>query len=135
MKRKSSFLLILFLLVFAFLDAQQKNWSFADCLSQALQNNVSLNQAVLSNDLNEINYSQSKAAFFPDMNANDAHTFSFGRSVDPVTYQYTNQNISTNNFSLNATVTLFSGMQNVNTVRENRLIWQEIGRASCRERV
>ncbi|HXC05140.1 MAG TPA: TolC family protein, partial [Bacteroidia bacterium] len=50
-----------------------------------------------------------------------AHTISFGRSLDPVSYQYTNQSVNSNIPSLSSTVTLFSGLKNRDVIKENKL--------------
>jgi outer membrane protein len=99
----------------------QKKWTLKECVDQALQNNVSLNQSELNNEVNKINLEQSKANVLPNLNISDAHAFNYGRSLDPSTYQYTTQNISTNNLSLNSNITVFNGFQNLNSIKQNKV--------------
>ncbi len=103
--------------------AQVKVWTLKECLNQAIEKNVLLNQDKLGNEISKINFEQSKANQYPNLNLNDGHNLNFGYSLDPYTYQYTNRNFSTNNLSLNSSVTLFNGYLLVNTVKQNKLIY------------
>jgi outer membrane protein len=106
------------------LVAQTKVWTLKACIQEALQKNIALNQGKLSNDVNKVTWEQSKYNLYPNLNLTDAQNFSFGRSLDPVSYQYTNQNIATNIPALTSSVTLFSGMHNVNQIKENKLNYE-----------
>ncbi|HXU28724.1 MAG TPA: TolC family protein [Bacteroidia bacterium] len=114
--------LFISVLSFLFLKGQaQKEWTFKECVEQALKNNISLNQADLSNQQNLINVKQAKANLIPTLNLSDGQGLNFGRTVDPFTNQFVNQNINTNNIAATTSVTIFSGMQNINTVRQSKL--------------
>ncbi len=102
----------------------QQIWSLNACIDTALKKNISLNQEQLTCQINKINFAQSKAGLFPNLNMNDEHSFSSGNSLDPYTNQYTNRNISNNNLSLNSSVTLFNGYLLLNTVKQNKLIYE-----------
>ena len=104
-----------------FLYAQPKVWTLKDCIEQALKKNISLNKEKLNNEVSKINFQQSKENLLPDLNFTDAHTFSFGRSIDPVSNEFANQYISGNNMSLNSNLLLFNGLQNVNTIHQSKL--------------
>ncbi len=106
------------------LQAQTKKWSLKACIDTAFKKNISLNQEQLSSQINQINLVQSKAAVLPNLNLNDAHSLNSGYSLDPYTYQYTNKSISINNLSLNSSVTLFNGYLLINTVKQNKLIYE-----------
>lgn len=64
---------------------------------------------------------QSKANRLPNLNASDAQAFNFGRSLNPFTYQFVNQNVNTNNVALTSSVTLYNGSQIANTIKQNQL--------------
>ncbi len=120
---KFFFLSISVLCSITILHAQTKVWSLKACIDTAFNKNVTLNQGQLTSETNKINLAQSKAASLPNLNLSDAHNFSSGYSLDPYTYQYTTQNISINNLSLNSSVTLFNGYLLLNTARQNKLIY------------
>lgn len=65
-----------------------------------------------------------KYSQYPSLNGNANQGFSFGKSLNPVTYQYVNQNFLTNSFSLTGSLVLFEGGQLVNAVKENRKLYQ-----------
>jgi len=104
-------------------NAQQK-WSLEACIDTAFKKNISLKQEQLISQIDKINLVQSKAGLFPNLNLNDAHNLNYGYSIDPYTNQYSNRNNSNNNLSLNSSVTLFNGYLLLNTVRQNKLIYE-----------
>lgn len=101
----------------------QKVWTLKECVDTAFKKNVALNQGYVTSDINRYNLSQSKAALLPNLNLTDNPNFTRGYSIDPYTYQYTTQNLSINNLSLNSTVTLFNGYLLMNTIKQNRLVY------------
>lgn len=100
--------------------AQVKVLTLKECLDQAIEKNVLLNQEKLGNETNKVNLEQSKANKYPNLNLAENQNFSFGRAIDPVSNQFLNQNISSNNLSLNSSVTVFNGLQNYYTIKQNQ---------------
>ena len=94
------------------------------CIDTAYKKNISLNQGQLSSQINKIYLIQSKAGLLPNLNMSDMHSLNSGYSLDPYTYQYTNRDISINNLSLNSSVTLFNGYLLLNTIKQNKLIYE-----------
>ncbi|MGV3596633.1 MAG: TolC family protein [Bacteroidota bacterium] len=97
----------------------QTNWTLEDCINHALKNNISVqqSQAQLSTATN--NLLQSKLSLLPSVNASASNNYNFGRSIDPFTNTFAVQQIRSNNFSISGNVTLFSGLQNQNTIKQN----------------
>jgi outer membrane protein len=100
-----------------------QTWGLRQCVDYALKNNIQLKQTILSSELANINYTQSKAEFLPSINGSASNSYNFGRSIDYSTNRAVNQQIRSFNFSLNAGVTLFSGFQLLNTLRQSKLEW------------
>lgn len=114
-----------FLLLLSFTSGySQQSWGLKQCVDYAIQHNIQLRQTILSSELSKINYMQSKAAFLPTLNGSASHNYNFGRSVDQVSYTYTTQQIQSNNFSLNSGITLFSGFQLMNQLKQSKLDFQ-----------
>ena len=105
-------------------NAQVKVWTLKECIDTAWQKNISLRQNQLNNDVSKINFEQSQANQYPNLNLNDVHSLNYGYSLDPYTFHYANQNYSTNNLSLTSSVTLFNGYLLSNTVRQNKLTYE-----------
>ncbi|GAA3940111.1 TolC family protein [Hymenobacter algoricola] len=90
----------------------------------ALQNNLTIRQQQLTNLNTDAVLRQSRAALLPSASANATQNWNYGTSVDPLTFQFQDQTIRTNNFSLNSQVTLFSGFQLRNTIKRNVLDYE-----------
>jgi len=120
-KKKIFSALFIFLSVISLDVYSQSAWGLRQCVDYAIKNNIQVKQTVLSNRLAKVNYLESKAGMLPSINGSASQYHNFGRSLDPVSYNYTNQEIRTNNFSLNSQVTLFSGFQIVNTLQQSKL--------------
>jgi len=105
------------LLLPALLWAQDK-WSLNRCIEHALENNIEIKQQDLSTALSEDRLQQSKFAFLPSLNSEASHAFNWGRSVDPTTYGFVDQNIQTTSLSLSTNLTLFNGFRKINTLKQ-----------------
>lgn len=99
----------------------QKKWSLKECVDYALENNLAIKQTGISADIARVNYNQSYAAFFPTINASANQSFNYGRSVDPTTNNYSNQNVYGLQGSITADVTLFNGLRLQNTLKQYKL--------------
>ena len=115
------FLLLFFVCICA--KGQVKIWSLKACMDTALERNILLNQEQLNLQITNINLLQAKAAMLPNLYLNDTHGLNSGFSLDPYTNQYTTQNISSNNLSLNSSVNIFNGHILLYTVRQNRQLY------------
>lgn len=103
--------------------AQTKKWTLKECISEALEKNIPLGQSEIADEINKVNYIQSKNNISPNLNFTDGHSLYYGRSVNPVTGLYVKQNSSDNNPALTSTVTLYNGRKNFNLIKENKLAY------------
>lgn len=92
-------------------------------MQQAMDANITLRQQKNSNEIDRINYEQSKDNRLPNLALNDAHDFNFGKYYTPSSQQYISQNFSTNNLYLSSSVILFSGLQYNNLVQQSKLTY------------
>jgi len=122
-KNKKLFIAFYAVLLSSLGNAQQV-WTLKSCIDTAFKKNISLNQEQLGSQINKINLTQSKAGLLPNLNVNDAHSLNYGNSYDPYTYQYSNKAFTNNSLSLNSSVTLFNGFFLLNTVRQNKLLYE-----------
>ena len=123
MKKNGKKIIILLVILICSSTYAQKIWSLKECVDSAFKKNVALNQGFVNKDINKYTLAQSKAALAPNLNLTDNPNFTRGYAIDPYTYQYTNQNLSVNNLSLNSTVTVFNGFLLMNTIKQNRLVY------------
>lgn len=97
----------------------QKKWSLEDCITYAFDHNIQIKQQFLNVESNGNNLFQSKMDVLPNMNANGRTGETFGRALDQTTYQFSDQTIKSTGFSVNSSMTLFSGLQQYNIIRQN----------------
>jgi outer membrane protein len=86
-----------------------------------LQNNIQIKQASLNESLSDANIKQSKLAVLPNLNGNTNLNFNFGRSVDQLSYQFVNQQVTNSNGGLSSSVTIFQGFQKLTQIAQNKL--------------
>ncbi len=96
----------------------QKSWTLADCINQALQNNISIQQQSLQNKSAKADVLQSKMAALPSINAQVNNNWQTGFNINPKTnLPEENLTFQTNSFGVSASMPLFNGFQTSNTMR------------------
>jgi outer membrane protein len=114
------FLAVIFSLFLNNILPAQKVWKLEDCIQYAFKNNLQIKQQVLNTRYNSNILRQSKIGLAPDLNAGASQSFSWGRALDQTTYEFTeDQRIMSTNTNINSSLTLFSGLQQLNTIRQN----------------
>jgi len=98
-----------------------KSYSLEDCISIALENNIDLKSTNLLANSANVNYQQSKADFLPSLNGNFNLGVNNGRSIDPFTNAYINQELTFSNLGLSLDMTIFNGFRLLNAAKQNRL--------------
>lgn len=101
----------------AFVQAQGA-WDIERCIRHAVEHNIQVKQGLNTVETSRIDNAQAKLNYLPNLNAGLGYNASFGRSLDPTTYNYvsgkTVQNASGN---LSLSTTVFAGMQKMHTLR------------------
>lgn len=96
-------------------------WSLRRCYEYALETNLSLKQAYLSQQSSDIDLKQSQHQRMPSLNGSGSFNRSFGRSINPVTNAFQNVIFNSGNYSLNSSITLFAGGRIANSIERDRL--------------
>lgn len=108
---RTKFVSVLALLFLINVQAQKKIWSLQECVNYALDNNISIKQQELNNQLVEENITTAKGNFYPSLNASASQNFNFGSFID-INGGRVSQDSRSNNFSLSTSVTVFNGFRN-----------------------
>ncbi|WP_299159044.1 TolC family protein [uncultured Eudoraea sp.] len=116
-------ILVLFLSAFSFSAFAQEAWSLDECVSYAIEHNLSLNDFEYTELSDEETYKQSIRNLLPSVNGYTDYFQSFGRAADPNSNIFVNSDFFANNYSLTATIDLFQGFQKINTIRASKLIY------------
>ncbi len=100
----------------------QEKITLQQAVEAALKSNLQIKQAQLQESLTEQDLKQFKLALLPTLNASTNLNFNFGRSVDPFSYQFVNQQITSANGGASTGFTLFQGGQKLNQISQNKLL-------------
>ncbi|RYY20049.1 MAG: TolC family protein, partial [Sphingobacteriaceae bacterium] len=94
------------------------------CVETAISNNLGVKQSELAAQRSGVNYNQAKLNLLPNLGGNVTQGLNQGRSIDPFTNSYLNQQINYTNYQLGSSVTLFNGFLLWNTIKQNLLAFQ-----------
>ena len=109
------------LFFFPALNAQQGPWTLEDCITYAMENNISIKQTELNTQYNENLLDQSKISRLPNLNAGADYRFGFGRVLDQTSYEFKNSQQNYVGVNISSSVNLFNGFQKKNTIEQNQL--------------
>ena len=99
--------------------AQQK-YSLDKCVNYALEHNLNIKQARFNAALSDQDLRQSKYDLIPNLNGQVSQNFNKGRNINPQTNIYVDQNLNSTNFYIGSQVVLFSGLQKLNAIKQNK---------------
>ena len=107
--------------IIGFAQNQQKEiYTLDNCIEIAITNNLDLKGSTLSAETSTVNYNQSRSNILPSLNANYNIGVNNGRSIDPFTNDYINQELTFSNAGLSLNATLFNGFRMLNSIKQNR---------------
>ena len=118
---KKSFVAVLFFGLLSISAFPQKAWTLRECVDYGILNNLTVKQNEISSELSRLTYDEDKFSMLPGLNASAGRNWNYGRTIDPNTNTFTTQQVQSDNLSLNANVTIFSGFQMQNTLKQSRL--------------
>jgi outer membrane protein len=107
--------------------AQQDSTNYftlQQCVETAFKNNLELKQAELQAQGTKIDYKQAKNNLIPGFSSSIEHGLNQGRSIDPFSNSYLNQNINYANWGLNGGVVLFNGLSYQYAVKQQHLAYE-----------
>ena len=119
---KSLFLTTFFILFALFLSAQNK-LSLKQAIETGIANNLEVNQAGLNAQKANINLKQARANMLPDLNATANHGVNQGRSIDPITNGFINQQFNYASYGASSNILLFNGLSVQNNIKGNALAY------------
>lgn len=119
-KNRPLFLFLVFFFFGSIVWAQSADvWTLSRCLEYAAENNLTIKQQKLNVALSSENLLQNSLSLLPSVNATGGQNYNFGRSVDPLTYQFETERIVNTSLGLTANFTLFSGFQRLNSIAQS----------------
>jgi outer membrane protein len=101
-----------------------KIYNLKQCIEKGIENNLVVRQSGLSVETSEVGWNQARLNLLPNFNGSVSHGINQGRSIDPFTNSYINQQVNFGNYNINGGVVLFNGLSLQNTIRQNALSYQ-----------
>lgn len=98
--------------------------SLQQCVETAIANNLDVQQSKLQMDARKINWNQARLNLLPDLNGTASSGINQGRSIDPVTNNYINQQVNFSSYSLSSGVVIFNGLSMQNTIKQNAMAYE-----------
>ncbi len=92
-----------------------------DCINLALQNNLDLKQSQLAQKTWDINFKQNKNALLPNINGSYNLGITNGRSIDPFSNAFVNEQLTFSNAGLGLDATVFNGFRLINSWKQAKL--------------
>lgn len=115
------FIFTFFFICFLYTGYSQDKWSIERCIRYALENNIQVKQQELNTRIRENALLQSKLDLLPSLNGTYEQSYSSGRALDQTTYEFEeDQTIISGNLSASASMSIFNGLQKIQTIRENQ---------------
>ncbi len=101
-------------------NSQQSQFTLNDCIELAIENNNDLKRSKLQTKSSIINYKQLKNELLPNLNMNYNIGVNNGRSIDPFTNSYSNQELTFSILGVNSNITIFNGFRVLNSIKQNK---------------
>ena len=121
MNKKSNFYLLMLFLMFSFSFGQSKKWTLEECVSYALENNISIKQSELDLKISKIEKIESLGGFLPTINGNANYSINTGANINPATNQFETSTFSSLSAGANTNINLFNGLNNWKTLQRAKL--------------
>lgn len=94
--------------------------SLQQCVEIAIKNNADVQRKGLLRESAHLNWTQAKEYLLPTLNADAYHGSNQGRSINPYTNSYIDQQLNYANYSVYSNLTLFQGLSLQNAIKQNR---------------
>ena len=106
--KMKQFITLILLLLATFAEAQEKKWTLKECVDYAIENNISIQQTLLDNQLIDIDKKDALGNFLPSINANASHSWNIGLNINPITNVAATQTFQNTSVGLNVGVDIFN---------------------------
>jgi outer membrane protein len=101
-------------------NSQVKEWSLEECIKYAIENNIQIKQQVIQTQVQENSLDLARGKLVPSLNSGLSHDYNFGRALDQTTYTFYNQTMQSDYLYVGGQTPVFSGMQNLNSIKKNK---------------
>ena len=113
----------IYFLLFCFsgtLFAQTRVWTLEQCIDYAKENNIQIQQAQLNIQSAELTQRDGYYALLPNISGSGFGGYSWGQRLDQYNLAFVNQRTTSVNVSVSGSLLLFSGLQNIYRIKQNK---------------
>ncbi|MFH4968545.1 TolC family protein [Gaetbulibacter sp. M240] len=105
----------------AVVHGQQTKWTLEACVDHAIKNNISVQQSLLDQSQADVDESQARSNFLPNLNANASYNINTGANINPASNQFENTTFRSASGGVSSGINIFSGLQNWKTLQRAKL--------------
>lgn len=98
------------------------SWSLQDCITYAVDNNITVRKTALDKQTAELNYQQQKNNKLPSVTGSGSLNGSRGSTIDPITSNFVNQTIVSNSYGVSGQLILYQGNKLNLQIEKNALL-------------
>ncbi|WP_297762590.1 TolC family protein [uncultured Muriicola sp.] len=113
--------ILLFLLSVGTITAQMRKWTLEECVTFAVDNNLTIEQFELDLENARIDKSDALGNMLPNLNAQTSTSGSTGLILDPTTNGFVSATIFSASANVTSGVTLFDGLRNIHRINRAKL--------------
>lgn len=104
-------------------DTSLAKLTLQQCIQLALKDNATVQHSEITSETQKVSLLGARGNMLPTLNGDISHGLNQGRSIDPFTNTYANQNTTVGSYSLNSSITLFNAFAVQNNIKQNRLAY------------
>jgi len=115
---------LLFITSGEYLGAQTRIWTVDDCIQYALEKNIQVQKAQVSNSIFEINLAYAKSAWYPSLSGSARENLSWSNQLNTTTGSTVFKGTNGTNISVNSGMTVYNGNRIRNNVRKSEIDYE-----------
>lgn len=100
--------------------------SLNQCIQIALNNNPDIGRKAINSESARINWQQERVNLLPSLNAGITNGLNLGRSINPLTNAYVNDEVTYANPYVSSSLLLFNGLAQQHIIKQYSLIYQAV---------
>ncbi|MDE6448873.1 MAG: TolC family protein, partial [Muribaculaceae bacterium] len=113
-------IIVSFLSFAALVTSRGEDWTLQQCIDYALEHNIDIKLRQQDIESGQLQVSDSRHAFLPQINGSASQSFNFGRGLTAEN-TYANRNTSSFQVGANLSIPIFSGLRNSRTLEQSKL--------------
>ncbi len=107
--------------ILALVSGMAQTMDLSQCIRYALDHNLALANKIIETEVSNEQYRQAQRNLLPVVSTGTTAYKQYGRSIDPTTNTFVNEDFFSTNFYLDSQIELFKGFSRINTIKFSKL--------------